>query len=401
MEHRAAAGYRGRGMTRPGSGSRPFASAVLAIAPAVFGGACSSVPRLDPELGRCIWIDRWDYRSAEDVRRIVNDCQRAGFTTLLWQVRGNGTVYYPSNLEVWAEQFQWQDPGFDPLGAAVREAHALGLKLHAWVNVMPGWTGDQEPAEPRQLWRQRRDWFLQDRDGNWQRRKAGKYLALNPCLPEVRAYLAELCREIVTRYEVDGIHLDYIRFPDGEGDDADQLGRDPVSLSMFTTTTGKATADIDAFRVWQIKAVTATVAGIRTAISGGRRVLLTAAVLADREKARRVVRQDWPEWCKQGLVDAVFPMNYTGDDGQFLARVEDAVDHARGCKVISGVGVYRLSGPEQSVRQLEVALQGGARGVAVFNYRTLFGPPAKDQKVDGRAVRESIGHWFDAQDRRR
>ena len=130
-----------------GFASARFVSrAVLTVASMLLFGACSSVPRLDPELGRCIWVDRWDYRSADDVRRIVADCQRAGFTTLLWQVRGNGTVYYPSNLEVWAEPFQFKDPGFDPLAVAVQEAHAHGLRLQAWFNVMPGWTGDQEPA---------------------------------------------------------------------------------------------------------------------------------------------------------------------------------------------------------------------------------------------------------------
>lgn len=353
--------------------------------------ACSTAPRPTDALGRCIWIDRWDYRTAADVERALDDCAAAGFTAAMFQVRGDGTVAWRSSQEVWSERFGFRDPGFDPLQVAVDAAHRRGMQLHAWVNVMPGWAGVDEPADPRQLLRSRPEWFLSGRDGERQLRRAGKYLTLNPCLPEVREYLAGLCRELAAQYDVDGLHLDYIRFPDGDGDDPDRLGTDPRTLSLFTTGTGRRSDDVEALREWQVQCVTQTVADIAAAVRGtGKRLLLTAAVFADPELALGKVRQDWGSWLRRGLVDAVLPMNYTADDERFAALVQQDVALARGKPVIMGVGSFKHADAAQTVRQLDAALANGSRGVAVFNYRTLFGagkegpPPAElRQRVTG------------------
>lgn len=322
-------------------------------------------------------------------------CQKAGFSSVVFQVRGNGTVGFRSTLEVWSERFQFKDPGFDPLQTAVAAAHAHGLQLHAWINVMPGWSGDKPPSDARQLLRARPDWFLQTRDGQGQKPKAGKYLTLNPCLPEVRAYLANLSREIVSRYRVDGLHLDHVRFPDPEGDDVDELGTDARSLSLFTGATGRTTAERVALHQWQAQCVTQLVADIGKAVRGidGRSVLLTAAVFADPEVAMTRVRQDWGTWLRRDLVDAVLPMNYTADDQRFETLVRADVALARGKPVITGIGSYQHKDPEQTVQQLEAALRNGSRGVAVFNYRTLFGPVAKGAPPPDE-LRRRVATWM-------
>lgn len=364
--------------------------------------ACSSAPKVSEDFGRCIWVDRWDWRTAADIERIMGDCQAAGFTTVLFQVRGNGTALWRSKLDVWGDQFGFQDPGFDPLQVAVDAAHRRSLQLHAWINVFPGWVGDKDPTDQRQLWRSRRDWFLQDREGRFQSRKAGKYLALNPCRKEVRDYLTALGQELVTQYAIDGLHLDYVRFPDPEGDDVDALGLDSLSLSLFRAATGKVASDTVAVKRWQTQCVTATVAALREVTkAAGRRCLLTASVFADRQKALAAVRQDWPEWCKKGLIDALLPMNYTADDGLFSNRVADAVAHSRGVPVIVGVGIYQHGTADQSVRQLDVAMTQGANGVAVFNYRTMFGKSDKNTPAQQQEFRQRFGAWQVGGERRR
>src|SRR5882672_6264994 len=103
--------------------------------------ACSSGPGRHAGLARTVWVDRWDYRTPVDIERVLEDCRRDGFTAVMFQVRGNGTLCYPGGNEVWSETFHFRDPGFDPLVTAVRAAHARGLQLHAWINAMPGWVG--------------------------------------------------------------------------------------------------------------------------------------------------------------------------------------------------------------------------------------------------------------------
>ncbi|MGE3174216.1 MAG: glycoside hydrolase family 10 protein [Planctomycetota bacterium] len=378
-------------------------AALLAVtaAPALVLGGCASGPRLRHGIGRSVWVDRWDYRTAADLERVVDACHRAGFEAVIFQVRGNGTVYYPSSIEVWSEQFEFRDPGFDPLGTVVRAAHARGMQVHAWVNMAPGWVGTREPAEPRQLWQSRREWFLHDRDVEPQRRADGKYLALNLCLPEVRAYLVDLCREVTQRYDVDGLHLDYIRFPDPEPDGR-LLGADPATMVRFTGSTGRSRDDEVALRRWQADAVTRVVADVQAALRGlDRRVLLSAAVLADRSIALERNRQDWARWCRERLVDAIVPMNYTDDDVRFAAQVRDAVDVAAGVPVIVGVGVYKHGAAAQTRAQLDAAVAAGASGIGIFNYRTLFGAGAEVPAARREDLRRGVGAWLEASSHRR
>ena len=84
--------------------------------------------RRSPE--RAIWVSRFDYKTRDDVITIVGRCKAAGFNTILFQVRGNATVAYPSSLEPWSEQLGGADPGFDPLETAIERAHAEGCLLY-------------------------------------------------------------------------------------------------------------------------------------------------------------------------------------------------------------------------------------------------------------------------------
>jgi uncharacterized lipoprotein YddW (UPF0748 family) len=212
---------------------------LLAAVPMLLAGCIG--PRVTQPM-RAIWVTRSDYRTPEDVGRIVNNCADAGFNTILFQVRGNATVFYRSDIEPWAEQFEFQDPGFDPLALAIEEARQRGVELHAWVNVMPAWRGTTPPAEASQIYNTRPEWFWYDQNGNRQQ-LSSFYVSLNPCLPEVREYLVDVYRELVSRYDVDGLHLDYIRFPNEppatpRGSDVD-YPYDERTLALFKAETGK------------------------------------------------------------------------------------------------------------------------------------------------------------------
>src|SRR5207248_9430676 len=100
--------------------------------------------------------------------------------------------------------------------------------------------------------------------------------------PEVRRYVADLCREVAANYRVDGVHLDYIRFPDAE-DAAPDLGCDVRTLSLFTVATGARLDDTARLKEWQAACVTSLVEECGQAVRSARpdRPMLTAAVFAD------------------------------------------------------------------------------------------------------------------------
>ncbi len=329
--------------------------------------SCATFPTVHRDLHKCVWVNRWEYRTASEINHIMRRCADAGFSTVMFQVRGNATAFYSSRQEIWAEQFAFKAPRFDPLSQAVVSAHANGLKIQAWVNMLPGWRGDHPPADRRQLVHTRPEWFLQTAGQPRGLVKEGSYFWLNPCLPDVRSYLATICREIADDYEVDGIHLDYIRFPGGAPADAPA---DPASRQLFHRQRGvDPEKDPAAFARWKQQSITRLVLDVRRELSRLHRpVGLTVAVVANLQKTRNQLHQDWPAWARRGAIDAVLPMAYADDDEHFQKYVRDCVGAARSVPVIAGVGAYRHQTPAQTVKQMDAAIALGARGVAIYGY---------------------------------
>ena len=137
------------------------------------------------------------------IRDILDNHKRANMNAVLWQARQNGTSYYISTYEPWGKYSGYKDPGFDPLAYAVQEAHARGLEIHAWFNTFEA--RDRVPGSPSY---EHPEWICRDRDGN----PMTSNIALSPGLAEVRDYLIKVAMEIVTNYDIDGFHLDYVRW---------------------------------------------------------------------------------------------------------------------------------------------------------------------------------------------
>jgi len=159
---------------------------------------------------RAIWVTRYDYKTERDVRTIIANCASLGINRILFQVRGNASVFYRSDLEPWSERLGGTDPGFDPLQIATQLANSLGIRIEAWINVMPLWKGTRPPKNPAHPYLQHPKWLMVGSDGKPQALNA-HYVCANPARADVQAHLAAVAAEIAERYPVDAIHLDYIR----------------------------------------------------------------------------------------------------------------------------------------------------------------------------------------------
>ncbi len=326
-------------------------------------------PSNDISIQRALWITRWDYQTAEEVRTAIDRAATGGFDTVFFQVRGNATVFYRSKLEPWAEEFGHTDPGFDPLQVAVQQAKKHKIALHAWINAIPGWRGTAEPQSMQHLYHTHPDWFLIDRDGVRQPLN-DHYVALNPCRTDVRAHIVEICRELVSEYEISGLHLDYIR---AVGDPDDAYPYDPVTLAAFDRAVG-GTPDENPrlWTRWRTEQVSRLVSEIRAATQNAKPgILLTAAVFRTPQIALEF-RQDWTRWLRRGWVDAVVPMLYSADDHRFELELEACMSGAWGRPVIAGLGVYLHQDPQQTLRQIEMAHRHGARGISLFAYASFY-----------------------------
>jgi len=361
---------------------RAYAAVSLAVILGPLAG-CQTGPRLTGPV-RAIWVVRDNYRSPEDVKRIMANCSEAGFNNVLFQVRGNGTVYYPSKIEPWSEDFDFASPGFDPLAVACKEAHARGLKIHAWVNVMPAWRGETPPACKQQLYHTHPEWFWYDQQGRRQPLNSF-YVSLNPCLPEVRSYLVEVFRELVVNYPVDGLHMDYIRFPNEppaipEGSGID-YPRDAETLRLYRRDNWfwpDPDANKDRWSQWRTAQVTRLVAQIRGMMRDTKpQVIFSASVGTNRQRSLDHFR-DEIRWIRRGLIDAAFPMDYKPNVELFNKGLEMWMPYRDQVSVIPGLWFDGKLPTEQGavVAKHQIASAVANTGnFCVFSYASLFDTP--------------------------
>jgi len=347
--------------------------------------------------GRAVWVTRWDYKTPEDIKRIIKNCASLHCNIVFFQVRGNATVFYRSKLEPWAWELTstgpattGRDPGFDPLALAVEEAHRHGLELHAYMNVFPGWRGQKyPPPEAGQLWTRHPEWFMVDRRGRKMiprdhevdPRVKTFYSFLNPANPDVQDHVVAVFREVAEHYDVDGIHLDYVRYPGEIGD----FSYDPVSLRRFREETGKTPDEApELWRRWRGDQVSRVVARIYDECKKvSPDLLISAAVGPDPIRARDVMMQRAFDWLAAGKLDAAVPMIYTTERAVVARSVSEYVSNARGRLVFAGLMVG--SDAKSLVEQISAARMSGAHGIALFSYSLLF-PHHKPNKT-ARALR--------------
>jgi uncharacterized lipoprotein YddW (UPF0748 family) len=367
---------------------RTFFMAALFLPAVLF--AAARPPQL-PEV-RAVWVTRFDYKTPLDVASIVANCKRAGFTDIFFQVRGNGTAFYPSRVEPWAFELTGSDvtsvgknPGWDPLQMAAGWARHYGVRLHAYINVLPGWRGVTPPPDAAgQLWTKHPDWFMVDSTGTLMKPTSAWYSFLNPAHPGVRKHLSSIASELAA-YDVAGLHLDYIRFPYDYKDVAGSLypkasreelqahsvfSFDPVSLSVMRKNASRQ--DWDRFRR---ESVTQVVSDLRSAFAGcreGRDGIVSASVLADFSTGYHKAFQDSRTWVGRKLVDWVVPMNYNASlYEERLALIRKALGRRRTGRSLI-VGINCDAEPTVILRQIRAARKAGCRGFALFAYSHLF-----------------------------
>ena len=355
------------------------AAAVLGTVVVMSGIGCVG-PRITQPM-RAVWVTRFDYKTESDVTKIVDDCADAGFNAILFQVRGNGTAFYDSNLEPWAVELGGEDPGFDPLALAIERAHEQGVELHAYVNVMPAWRGETPPENPEQLYNQHPEWFWYDQNGERQA-LSSFYVSLNPCLPEVREYIVDVFEDLAARYDIDGLHLDYIRFPNeppatprGSGLD---YPRDEKTLALYKEATG-LTPDEDkaAWNAWRTAQVTELVGEIHKMLRRTRpTAALSASVGSIRERGLSHF-QDGRTWIDNGFIDIVILMNYTDEPKVFAERIAPWLDADAKAPIVPGLWFGRH--PEQTTEEAvadvaeEIEIARAMTGdFCVFAYSSLF-----------------------------
>lgn len=333
---------------------------------------------------RALWVVRTSLTSPEKIRNAVDAARRFGFNTLFVQVRALGEAYYNSKIEPRAQALAGQPASFDPLATVIADAHAQGIAVHAWINTDFVWAGAAKPAAPGHVFNRHPDWLARMSNGAAPTLPTSQCEGafVSPANPHVRQYNHDIFMEIVRNYDVDGVHFDYIRYPNpsydysaettaafcqymnGRGMTAPGLGASQHDRMAYIKDND------DAWENWRRAQVTQMVEDIARDVHAARPgVMVSAAVFADWRQAYVEKGQDWKRWLSDGALDAVVPMAYGADTGKVAQQIQDAerAAAAAGRYCYAGIGAWRIS-VQSAVAKIIAARYLGAQGVVLFSY---------------------------------
>jgi uncharacterized lipoprotein YddW (UPF0748 family) len=355
---------------------------------------------------RGLWVVRNDLTSPAMIHHVVMMAKTHGFNALFVQIRGRGDAYYNSSLEPRAEALAGQPKSFDPLALIIQEGHANGLQIHAWMNALLVWSKKQKPQSPEQVVNAHPSWLMRDAQGRYQLGPSGQCEGayLSPANLAARQHIHDVFLDVARRYDVDGIHFDYIRYPDSDYDYSDAaLTRFEAEMQPKTTAaqrqeltarqlhdrivwTQMFPAQWQAFRCRQVTDLVGWISHDIKAIKP--EVVVSAAVFADSQDAISARGQDWKTWLRRGYLDAVVPEAYGSDTRTVAAQIADAVAcaHAAGRDVYAGLGSWHISAASTAAK-IDVARKLGSQGEVLFSYGGITHDGATSQYLS--AVQKS------------
>lgn len=345
--------------------------------------------------GRGMWVVRNQLTSPEKIQTFVDLAVECNFNFLVVQVSGRGDAYYNSQLLPRAEVLHKQPLSFDPLQMTLDLAHKKGLKVIAWVNDMFVAPFKANPVSKKHIVHAHPDWITYHYDGSSLLEKDKNTsgleiegMFLEPGLKEVREHIVARYQEIVTNYDVDGIHHDYIRYANPN------LGYHPETRAIFKSLYNYDPLDLknkrqeikkevgiekyyelkkawDQFRrdnVTQIvKEVYETVKRIKPDVE------VSAAVVGYYKAAYETKFQDWKVWLEAGYLDVAMPMIYEPQNETVNYMVDQALAMQGQGVIFIGLGAYtQLENLKGLVEKVTYARERGAAGILFFDYGSMY-----------------------------
>ncbi len=325
---------------------------------------------------RAVWLDRGTIVAAHDpqgLSGVFDKLKAAGINTVYFETNNAGFCMYPTTVSVENPQIS----GWDPLACAVSEAHKRGMELHAWLwifnvgNMMHNPIIGKEADYPGPVLSTHDfSWALAGNNGSLLAHNQHEFW-IDPANESGREFIKKLCLEVVTKYQVDGLQYDYIRYPfNGKGT---EMGFDWSGRERFERETGmnldKLNDDTrEVWMAWKIAQVTQFVKDTSQLLRKAHPQLrISAAVYALPKRWRlSAIQQEWETWVANGWVDALNPMTYVQNAKDLVTNAgyvrESAEDKAL---VLPGLSIRQLD-TAGLIEQLDSARAIGTLGTTLF-----------------------------------
>ena len=339
---------------------------------------------------RCLWVVRESMYNEKMISDALVYAYQTGYDIVFVQVRGRGYSFYNSDI---VPKHPKIDPSFDPLEYAVTLGQALGIEVHAWMNTYILWSSKSTPKNINHIYYTHKDWAETNMHGKsdiqiklselqspqWE----GIFLA--PTHPDVNPYLLSVFSEVFEKYDVNGIHLDYIRFQDEiygynkKGmhvfDEIYNINPRDIVRGIISTRFGWNQEFVDSMYIawdqYRRDAVTDLVRKTYEKINIiGKNISLSAAVKPNLVDSKYRWFQEWDKWIEEDIINYVVPMNYYKEIHDFNRSVQIMKSNLNIndlSMVIMGVSTYNQDA-QSAADKILLARLNGFQGISVFSW---------------------------------
>jgi len=318
---------------------------------------------------RGVWI-RPRETNVEEVREHLDILKELNINTVYLETYWSGYSIYPTKNEIMVHNPIYG--GFDVLKAYIEEGHARGMKVIAWVECF---LGGPSVAERKP------EWLVMSRQGEPYFTSGGvKYYFMNPALPEVRDFLSKLYKELVKNYDIDGIQLDYIRYPES-GDYTNDFSYDPYTRQLFENISGMDPVELSPedegwqewcdFRVYMISSFVYRIVSEIKSLKPN--IFISADVRPDYDDSITDVFQDPKTWTSRDYINSLTPMSYYLFEEPVMEDVKNTWAFAQGHSQLDvGLSTLMNVDPKILLRQIHAAREASATGVGLFEFQSIF-----------------------------
>ena len=335
---------------------------------------------------RGVWITRWDIYSEEHIVQMLDSLEKANVTDAFVQVYGSGTAYYDSKIA--PKKYQ----EFDPLSVFTSNARERGIRVHAWVNLLYMWDRQEMTDDEMHIVNRYPESVLVDDknvsllDYSIDRLKTRNIegIYVSPSSEIVYDYIIFIIQEIISKYNIDGIHLDYSRFPGREFVYDNNLKsafmeKCVVSVDQLNEVSTEKLFGKNGVKqlkaIWQIlpkEKLNELVRNIYTDVKlKNPNIQLSSAVIADVESAEINFYQNWWEWLMGGYIDFVAVMAYSPSLSVLKKQIEKINSKTKLENVVIGLGTYN-----QTIFNVKANYEVLARypvmGFCLFSNQSIF-----------------------------
>lgn len=340
---------------------------------------------------RALWVDAWGagFRTPAEVTQLISDARAAHLNALVIQVRRRGDCFYTGSPYEPKTADSTVPADFDPLADVIAKAHSTShgprLEVHAWIVTYNIWNQQTNPpSQPDHPYNLHPDWLTRSDSGaTWD----GSNYAFDPAHPEVQRHTFNVALDLITRYDIDGLNFDYIRY------NGPSWGYNPVAVARFNARHGLAgqppagDAWWKQFRRDQVTALLRKV--YLSALALRPQVKISADTITwhpgpaseaqwySSARAWTDVLQDWRGWMEEGILDLNIPMTYFDQAGGYTLAWTNwnqfAKDHRFQRHVAMGPGIY-LNSVSNAIVQMRFARTASPAGhapdgVCGYSYR--------------------------------